>query len=108
MNIRIPLRAVAFIIYTLAILGGAFGISYGVFEWRDDEGSDTSSIERRIDELERESKAGPTQAELDAQKCAAALEAAGEAAKAPRELDRIYIGAPPLPQAIEEQINRHC
>ncbi len=34
MTIRIPLTAIAFILYTVALLGGAFGISYGVFEWR--------------------------------------------------------------------------
>ncbi len=69
MTINIPLKAVAFVLYTLALLGGAFGISYVVFEWRDDdEALDASSIERRIDELEREISAGPTQAELDAER----------------------------------------
>ncbi len=64
MTIRIPFKAVVFVVYTRALLGGAFGISYAVFEWRDDDETfDTSSIERRIDELEREISAGPTQAE---------------------------------------------
>jgi len=34
---RIPVRALLFVLYTVALLGGAFGISYAVFEWRDDE-----------------------------------------------------------------------
>lgn len=53
MTIHIPLRAVAFIVYTLALLGGAFGLSYAVFEWRDDD----SVIEGRLDALEREAEA---------------------------------------------------
>lgn len=36
MTIRISLRVAAFVVYTLALVGGAFGISYAVFEWRDD------------------------------------------------------------------------
>ena len=32
MTINIPVKAVAFVLYTLALLGGAFGISYAVFE----------------------------------------------------------------------------
>ncbi len=69
MTIRISLRVAAFVVYTLALLGGAFGISYAVFEWRDSDGSDnTSAIEQRIDVLE-----GNVSAESNAQKCAAAL-----------------------------------
>ena len=79
MTIRVSLRAVAFAAYTLALLGGAFGISYAVFEWRDGDGAgDTSAIEQRIDDLERKSKAGPNQAELDAQQCEGALQAAAD------------------------------
>lgn len=26
-----------FVLYTVVVLGGAFGISYAVFEWRDDD-----------------------------------------------------------------------
>jgi hypothetical protein len=37
MAIRIPFRVLAFALYTLVLLGAAFGISYGVFEWRHDE-----------------------------------------------------------------------
>ena len=37
MTINISLRFVLFVVYTLALMGGAFGISYAVFEWRDDE-----------------------------------------------------------------------
>ena len=71
MTINIPLKAVAFVLYTLALLGGAFGISYAVFDWRhDDEASVTSSAP--VD-------TGPSQAELDAQLCAAALDAVGNA-----------------------------
>ena len=34
-------------LYTLALLGGAFGISYAVFEWRDDSAV-SESIEQRL------------------------------------------------------------
>lgn len=37
MAIRVPLRVVAFALYTLVLLGAAFGISYAVFEWRDED-----------------------------------------------------------------------
>jgi hypothetical protein len=60
MTIRISLRVVAVIVYTLAILGGAFGISYGVFEWRHNDAApvtDSAPVQT-----------GPTQAELDAQR----------------------------------------
>jgi len=43
-TIRISLRVVAFVVYTLALLGGAFGISYAVFEWRDDGGPSDCDI----------------------------------------------------------------
>jgi len=57
MTILIPLRALLFILYTAAILGGAFGISYAVFEWREDDGgsaSDTTleSLDERIVKLD--------------------------------------------------------
>ena len=34
MTIHISLRFLLFVLYTTALLGGAFGISYAVFEWR--------------------------------------------------------------------------
>ena len=46
MTIRVSLRAVAFVVYTLALLGGAFGISYAVFEWRDDGASECDLARR--------------------------------------------------------------
>ncbi len=54
MTIRISLRAVAFIVYTLALLGGAFGISYAVFEWRDDspDKTEVSEIEASLEQLD--------------------------------------------------------
>ena len=110
MTINIPFKAVAFVLYTLALLGGAFGISYAVFEWRDDEpiGIDLSAIEQKIDALEQQSGAGPTQAELDAQRCVAALEAAGQALSR----EPISIGgierAPLVPQEIQGLIDRYC
>ena len=49
MTVHISLQAVAFVVYTLAILGGAFGISYGVFEWRDnDERADANEVAREL------------------------------------------------------------
>ena len=46
MTVRISVRVVAFVIYTVALLAGAFGISYGVFEWRDDGGRSECDIAR--------------------------------------------------------------
>ncbi len=102
MTIRISLRVVAFVVYTLALLGGAFGISYAVFEWRDDEptGVDLSAIEQKIDALEQQSTAGPTQAELDAQRCEAALEALGVAAST----ERFSL----IPQNLDDAVDRYC
>lgn len=56
MTIRIPLRVLLFVLYTGAILGGAFGISYAVFEWRDDDADSDGaltleSLDKRIDAL---------------------------------------------------------
>ena len=107
MTIRLSLRAVAFVVYTVALLGGAFGISYAVFEWRDSD----SAIESRIDGLENRTGAGPTQAELDAQKCAAALEAAGNVQ--PTSFRRAIGGTTPathisIPPEIQDAIDRYC
>lgn len=49
MAIRIPLRVVAFALYTLVLLGAAFGISYGVFEWRDEDEPTTGSARCRAE-----------------------------------------------------------
>ena len=56
MTIRIPIRFLLVVLYTGAILGGAFGISYAVFEWRDEGGESDGrvtleSLENRIDSL---------------------------------------------------------
>ncbi len=105
MTIRIPLRVVAFVVYTLALLGGAFGISYAVFEWRDDvETFDASAIERRINDLERQKDAGPTQAELDSQRCEAALEALGTAAARPQVEGQITF----IPSGLPMAVDRYC
>lgn len=37
MTARIVRRSLLFVLYTAAVLGGAFGISYAVFEWRHDD-----------------------------------------------------------------------
>ena len=97
MTINIPLKAVAFVVYTLALLGGAFGISYAVFEWRHE---DASVIEERID-------APPTKAELDAEKCAAAIQAAGNVEPS----GGFAGGVGPtikIPEAITIALNRYC
>ena len=109
MTIHISLRVAAFGIYTLALLGGAFGISYAVFEWRDSDGSDnTSAIEQRIDELEQQIDAGPTQAELDAQRCEAALEALGNAVPAAgRTIGEFTIGGG-VPLELRDAVDRYC
>lgn len=51
MTVRIPLRALLSILYTAAVLGGAFGISYAVFEWRDEDAG-SESIDRQIERLD--------------------------------------------------------
>ncbi|MCH8921277.1 MAG: hypothetical protein IIA23_11335 [Chloroflexi bacterium] len=53
MTINIPLKAVAFVLYTLALLGGAFGISYAVFEWRHDDDEKDVATEVTADEEEK-------------------------------------------------------
>ncbi len=104
MTVRISLKAIAFVVYTLALLGGAFGISYAVFEWRhDDEAFDASAIEKKIDELEQ-ADAEPTKAELDAQRCGAALEAAGNV----QPTQTFSITRINIPQEIRSAIDRYC
>lgn len=110
MTIRISLRVAAFVVYTLALLGGAFGISYAVFEWRDDEptGVDLTAIEQKIDALEQQIDAGPTQAELDAQRCEAALEALGNAVPAAgRTIGDFTIGGG-VPLELRDAVDRYC
>lgn len=56
MTLHIPIRLVAFLSYTVALLGGSFAISYGVFEWREEDtqtgsGITPESLDRRIDSL---------------------------------------------------------
>ena len=102
MTVHISLKAVAFVVYTLALLGGAFGISYAVFEWRhDDEAAVTSSAPVET---------GPSQAELDAQKCEAALKAAGESVSGDRATgnSRTITLSPRVPKIIQDTINRYC
>ena len=105
MTVRIPLRALLLILYSAAMLGGAFGISYAVFEWRDDKptGVDLSAIEQKIDALEQQATAGPTQAELDAQLCEAALEALSVAVARPQG-ERISF----VPASLGEAVDRYC
>ena len=107
MTIRISLKVAAFVAYTVALLGGAFGISYAVFEWRDSDGSDnTSAIEQRIDELE-----GKVSAESDAQKCAAALAVVNDTPSVIYEGPLRQIGDErpnPVYEAIIDLIDRYC
>ena len=51
MTINISLRFVLFVLYTAALLVGAFGISYAVFEWRDDS-PDKVAVNERLDGLD--------------------------------------------------------
>ena len=99
MTINIPLKAVAFVLYTMALLGGAFGISYAVFEWRDDDATsvtDSAPVQT-----------GPTQAELDARKCEAALGAAGDYATTDVGSAFLSRGLG-YPAEIQTQIDRYC
>ena len=45
MTNRIPVKFLLFVLYTVALLGGAFGISYAVFEWRDGDTADTIQLQ---------------------------------------------------------------
>ncbi len=109
MTVNISLRFVLFVLYTAALLGGAFGISYAVFEWRDDdEGLNASALEERIDELERGASAGPTQVELDAQRCETALTAAGDAVSQGPAAGTDFVTFPQVPEEIKAAIDRYC
>ena len=54
MTIHIPCMFLLFVLYTCAVLGGAFGISYAVFEWRDDspDKTEVGEIEAIIEQLD--------------------------------------------------------
>ena len=54
MTIHIPVRFLLFVLYTAAVLGGAFGISYAVFEWKDDspDKTEVSEIEASLEQLD--------------------------------------------------------
>ncbi len=80
---------------------GAFGIAVGVHEWRDVE-QPPAAVET-----------GPDKAELDAQKCEAALIAAGESVSGgPVAIESdLSFGrsvSPVVPQVIQDTINRYC
>ena len=45
MTTRIPVRVVLLVFYTLTLLGGAFGVSVAVFDWRDA----SRELEGRVD-----------------------------------------------------------
>ncbi len=81
MNIYIPLK-VLFIVYTLALLGGAFGISYAAYEWQHDDA---------------------------AERCEAALEAA-DYYKPQRAMSGISLNLVigPTPPEIRSAIERYC
>ncbi len=44
MTVRVPVNLVVFVLYSAAILVGAFGISYGVFEWRHEDGGSATEM----------------------------------------------------------------
>jgi len=53
MTIRIPIRLLAVVVYTLALLGATFGISVAVSDWRDDDAIVTTTYTTTgISELE--------------------------------------------------------
>ena len=78
MTIRISLRAVAFVVYTLALLGGAFGISYAVFEWQDSDEAPVTAAEETAAaepaEVLAEATPSPYQRRLSGAEAAALLE----------------------------------
>lgn len=52
MTIHIPVKLLLFVLYTVAILGGAFGISYAVFQWREDDGGLAADVERMSNDMD--------------------------------------------------------
>lgn len=54
MTIHIPVKLLLFVLYTCAVLGGAFAISYAVFEWKADspDKTEVSEVEASLEQLD--------------------------------------------------------
>ena len=57
MTVIIPFKLIAFLIYTGALLGGAFGISVVVTDWRDDAIVTTTQASTGISRVEAQNVA---------------------------------------------------
>lgn len=79
-------------IVVLAVGGMGLGVGWSINEW---QGSDGTSAPVQT---------GPTQAELDAQRCAAALEAAGNVAPSQRGISSVIA----IPDEINRAVDRYC
>jgi len=80
----------------LIVVGGmGLGVGWSVNEWQD--GDEPGPVATPT------AQTGPTQAELDAERCKAALEALGQAASKPPGERRSVI-----PQELTEAVSRYC
>ena len=57
MTIRLPMKLLAALAYTVALLSASFAISYFVFEWRQEDGSgdfgpNIESVSNRVDQMD--------------------------------------------------------
>lgn len=87
----------------LAIGGIGLGVGWSINEWQGDE--ETAAV------TGSPTPAGPTQAELDAQRCAAALEAAGNVQPSGGGtgiFDREQGTSIDIPEEIKDAIDRYC
>lgn len=83
----------------IAVGGMGLGVGWSVNEWQD--GNEAAPVQTPSVQT------GPTQAELDAQLCAAALAAAGNAQASTGGGSNI-IHVPQVPQEIKDAIGRYC
>ena len=82
-------------IVLLAVAGAGLGVGWSVNEWQD--GGEPAPVATPT------AQTGPTQAELDAEQCKAALEALGQAASKPPGERRSVI-----PPELTEAVSRYC
>ncbi len=88
-------------IVLLAIAGAGMGVGWSVNEWQDG-GQSAPPTEQSTPAA----ATGPTEAELDAQRCGAALEAAGNAQPGPSR--RVDTGELTAWGQIQQAVSRYC
>ncbi len=95
-------RISVFLLVTLVYLGAAFGISLGVYEWRESEQP------KLTEKDEIPAASGPSLIELDAQRCVAALQAAGAANQPERDLGRGFSSPGGIPKVLTDAVKQYC